>query len=143
MAGCCYPPSLFTSCEGYFGVEPLLTFLDEPTYENQQVAYVPIQPVWEGLGYPIDIIAGYDELIYVADSLTSEIISYDQAGNELGRFQVPGLRGIAQDRRLNLYATGTKDTLMGGINFTHLQHYTRSISTYKGLMVLMKQALTQ
>lgn len=110
--------TLLTSCEGYFGSRTSTDFLDEPTYENEQVAYVPIQPVWDDLGYPIDIIAGYDELIYVADSLTSEIISYDQAGNELGRYQVPGLRGIAQDRKLNLYATGTKDTLIGGINFT-------------------------
>lgn len=109
---------LTPGCEGYFGTRTPTDFLDEPTYENRQVAYVPIRPVWDGLGYPIDIIAGYDELIYVADSATSEIISFDQAGNELGRFRVPGLRAIAQDRRLNLWATGTKDTSINGLDFT-------------------------
>ena len=107
-----------SSCEGFWGTKTSTDFLDEPTYDNRQVAYVPIQPVWDGFEYPVDIIAGYDQLIYVADSATEEVISFDQAGNELGRFRVPGLRAIAQDRQLNLYATGTKDTTVNGTDLT-------------------------
>ncbi|MEM9984161.1 MAG: hypothetical protein AAF804_03610, partial [Bacteroidota bacterium] len=107
-----------SGCEGFFGTRTSIDFLDEPTFDERQVAYVPIQPVWDGIGYPIDVIAGYDELIYVADSVSSEIISFDQAGNETGRFFVPGLQAIAQDRQLNLYATGTKDTTIDGVDFT-------------------------
>ena len=35
-----------------------------------------------------------------ADAGAEEIIAYDQALNELSRFSIPGLRAIAQDRRL-------------------------------------------
>jgi len=105
-------------CEGYWGKETETDFLDEPQFEDQTVAYVPVQPAIVGLDYPVDIIAGWDELIYVADAGTEEIIGYDQAGNEQGRFQVPGLTAIAQDRRLDMLALGTLDTLINGTNFT-------------------------
>lgn len=106
-----------TACDGFFGVETPTDFLDEPQFDDQTVAYVPIQPVWEGFVDPVDIIAGWDELIYVADAGSEEIISFDQAGNELGRFSVPGLTSIAQDRRLDILATGRKDTLVNGTPF--------------------------
>ncbi|MEM7038678.1 MAG: hypothetical protein AAF570_16955, partial [Bacteroidota bacterium] len=75
------------------------------------VAYVPIQPVWDGFQHPVDVIAGYDELLYVVDDLSEEIIAMDQAGNELGRFAVPGVHTVAMDRTLDLLAVGTFDTL--------------------------------
>ncbi|MEO0471489.1 MAG: hypothetical protein AAF206_17800 [Bacteroidota bacterium] len=105
-------------CEGFFGTKTSTEFLDEPVFEDQTVAYVPIQPVIDDLSRPVDIIAGWDELIYVADEGTNEIISFDQAGNELGRFSIPGLGAIAQDRRLDLLAAGTVDTTISGTNFT-------------------------
>lgn len=107
-----------TGCDGFFGVETPTDFLDEPQFDDQTVAYVPIQPVWEGFVDPVDIIAGWDELIYVADAGAETIISFDQAGNELGRFTVPGLSSIAQDRRLDILATGKKDTLINGTPFS-------------------------
>lgn len=108
---------LFTSCDGFFGVETPTDFLDEPQFDDQTVAYVPIQPVWEGFVDPVDIIPGWDELIYVADAGSEEIISFDQAGNELGRFSVPGLGKISQDRQLDILATGRKDTVINGTPF--------------------------
>lgn len=108
----------FTGCESFFGSETDPDFLDVPIFDNRTVAYVPIQPVWEGLAFPVDIIAGWDELMYVADAGTEEIISYDQAGNELGRFRVPGLTAIAQDRRLDLLALGTRDTTISNTDFS-------------------------
>ncbi|MEL6591958.1 MAG: hypothetical protein AAFQ87_02220 [Bacteroidota bacterium] len=109
---------LFSSCELIFGSKTDTDFLDEPVFNDNTVAYVPIRPVFDDLAYPIDVIAGWDELIYVADQGTEEIISYDQAGNELGRFPIPGLSAIAQDRRLDLLAAGTKDTNINGTDFT-------------------------
>jgi len=105
-------------CEGFFGTKTDIDFLDVPVFNDREVAYVPVQPVWEGFVYPTDIITGYDELIYVADSGASEIVSFDQAGNELGRFEIPGLSAIAQDQRLNLLVTGTIDTTVGSEVFT-------------------------
>ena len=109
---------LMWGCEGFWGKKTPTDFLDEPVFDDRTVAYVPIQPVWDGLAYPIDVIAGWDELIYVADQGTEEIISFDQAGNELGRFTIPGLRAIAQDRRLDILALGTIDTTISNTDFT-------------------------
>lgn len=102
---------LLNSCEGFFGKKTDADFIDIPTYNDKAVAYVPIQPVWDGYALPVDVIAGYDELIYVADAGTEEIIQLDQAGNEIGRFAIPGLKSIAQDRTLDILAVGTFDTL--------------------------------
>ena len=109
---------LLVACDDFFGKKTDTEFLDEPVFEDQTVAYVPIQPVIDGFSYPVDVIAGFDQLIYVADQGTEEIVSFDQAGNELGRFRVQGLRGIAQDRRLDLIAVGNRDTTVSSTNFT-------------------------
>jgi hypothetical protein len=100
-----------SSCEGFFGKKIDPSFIDVPVYNDRQVAYVPIQPVWDAFQHPVDIIIGYDELLYVADDLTDEIIAMDQAGTELGRFSIPGVHALAQDRSLDLLALGTFDTL--------------------------------
>ncbi len=109
---------LLSACEGFFGTETDTDFLDEPVFDNRAVAYVPILPVLDGLNYPVDIIAGWDEILYVADAGTEEIIGFDQAGNEQGRFAIPGLTAIAQDRSLDILALGTIDTVIEGANFT-------------------------
>ena len=105
-------------CEGFWGKKTPTDFLDEPVFDDRTVAYVPIQPVWDNLGYPIDVVAGWDELIYVADESTEEIISFDQAGNELGRFTVPGITAFAQDRTLDILALGRFDTTINGTEFS-------------------------
>lgn len=102
---------LFTACEGFWGKKVDPAFIDVPIYTDRPVAYVPIQPVWDNITHPVDIIVGYDELIYVADDVTDEIIAMDQAGTELGRFGIPGLKAIAQDRTLDILAIGSFDTL--------------------------------
>lgn len=109
---------LATGCEGFFGQKVDPSFIDVPIYNDRQVAYVPIQPVWDGFVSPEDIAIGYDELIYIADAGTQEIVCYDQAGTELGRFGVPGLREVTQDRTLDLLALGTFDTLINNNPFT-------------------------
>lgn len=109
---------ILTACEGFFGKRTDPGFLDVPVFDDRQVAYVPIQPVIDGLVYPVDIIIGWDELIYVADGGAEEIIAYDQAGIEQGRFPIQGLNGIAQDRRLDILAIGTRDTTIAGTEFT-------------------------
>lgn len=100
-----------SSCEGFFGKKTNVDFVDVPIYTNKPVAYVPVQPVWNGFINPVDVIAGFDELVYVADAGSQEIISFDQAGNELGRFSIPGITSLSQDRSLDLLAIGTFDTL--------------------------------
>jgi hypothetical protein len=102
---------LATGCEGFFGKKLDPSFIDVPVYNDRQVAYVPIQPVWRSFVHPVDIAIGYDELIYVADDIAGEIVCLDQAGNVLGRMNVPGVHCVVQDRSLDLLALGTFDTL--------------------------------
>lgn len=109
---------ILMGCENFFGEKTPIDFLDPPVFEESEIAYVPILPVWDQMEYPIDIVVGWDELIYIADSVAEEIISYDQAGNELGRFPIPGLIAIAQDRSLDILASGTLDTTILGETYT-------------------------
>lgn len=106
------------SCEDYFGEKTDLDFIDIPEYSTREIAYVPIQPALGNFGRPVSIVAGFDELIYVADELTQEIICLDEAGNEQGRFYVPGLKFVTQDRSFDLLAIGTKDTVVNGTPYS-------------------------
>ena len=99
-----------SSCENYFGEKTDLNFIDQPDYQARSVSYVPIQPILNGFVYPTDVLAGFDELIYVVDQGTEEIISLDQSLNELARFKVQGVTKIIQNRGLEILALGTADT---------------------------------
>lgn len=100
------------SCEGYFGKKTDLDFIDKPVFQDRNIAYVPILPVLDNFAYPTDVLAGYDELIYVVDQATEEIVQLDQSGRELNRLNIPGLKAIAQDRKLDILAIGTYDTTL-------------------------------
>lgn len=102
-----------SSCEKYFGNKTDLEFIEKPVFQARDVAYVPIQPILDGFVYPTDVLAGFDELIYIVDNGTEEIIALDQALTEQGRFSVPGVKKLAQDRSLELLAIGTTDTVDG------------------------------
>ncbi len=111
--------ALFTTgCNDFFGNKTDVSFIDIPDYQNKPIAYVPIQPVLDQFVQPTDVLAGFDELVYVADHGREQIIGLDQSGRELYSFDVPGVRSITQDRRLNLLAIGTKDTVINGNAYT-------------------------
>jgi hypothetical protein len=106
------------SCNDYFGEKTNLDFIEPPEFDARQAAYVPIQPALTGLNRPVDVFAGFDELIYVVDEATEEIISFDQSGRELGRTEVPGVIEVCQDRKLDLLAIGTHDTIISDSLYT-------------------------
>lgn len=99
------------SCSSYWGDKTDLSFIDLPEFTNRDIAYVPIQPAWDQFIYPSDICIGFDELLYVVDEATQEIIGLDESGREQGRFSVPGVTSVTQDRRFDLLACGTIDTI--------------------------------
>ena len=105
---------LLSACEGYFGNKTDIDFIEVPEYSPREVAYVPVQPVLNDFVKPVDVIAGFDELIYVVDEATEEIISLDESGRELGRFSVRGVRAVAQNRKLDLLAIGTTEVERDG-----------------------------
>lgn len=102
-----------TGCKGWFGEKTDIGFIEVPKYDAGSVAYVPILPALTGLVEPVDVVTGFDELIYVADKGSQELIAYDQAGRRLQAMTIPGIKAVAQDRRLQILALGTKDTLIG------------------------------
>lgn len=109
---------LLVGCDGFLGKKTNTDFIEIPTYSPREVAYVPVQPALTGFVSPIDIIAGFDELIYVVDDATEEIISLDESGKILGRIEVQGVKAIAQNRRLDLLAIGSVDILKAGETLT-------------------------
>lgn len=106
------------ACDKYFGDKTDLDFIEIPTYQTRDIAYVPIQPGISNLERPIDIIIGFDELLYVVDEATEQIIAYDEALNELGRISIPGVTSVTQDRKFDLLAIGTKDSVINGVNYS-------------------------
>jgi hypothetical protein len=103
---------LATSCDGYFGNKTDLDFIEKPDFAIRDISYVPIQPALTKFIEPTDIIAGFDELLYIVDKGSEEIISIDESGRELGRMHIQGVTAVAQDRQFNLLAIGTKtDTI--------------------------------
>ncbi len=106
------------ACEDYFGEKTDLDFIEIPEYSTRDIAYVPIQPAFTQFGKPVSICVGFDELIYVADELTEEIVCLDEAGRVQGRFSIPGLKFITQDRTFDLLAIGTKDTTVNGVSYS-------------------------
>ncbi len=109
---------LLCGCEGFFGKKTDLGFIETPEFQIRDISYVPIQPALTQFVRPVDVITGFDELMYVVDEGSQEIISLDESGRELGRFTVQGVTALAQDRRLDLLAIGTKTiTISDSVNF--------------------------
>ncbi len=120
------------SCEGFFGRKTDLSFIDAPQFQARDVAYVPIQPILDGFFEPSDVIAGYDELIYMVDAGTEEIIALDQSGREQGRYTLPGVVKIAQDRQMNILAIGTLDTTINEVDYTLSTIYRLNLNSPLG-----------
>ena len=96
----------FISCDGFFGTKTDSSFLGVPDFQVRPVSYVPIEPGIQGLNTPTDVLAGQDQLIYVVDSGTSEVIAYDYAMVEVGRRFIQGAKKVAQNRKLELAVIG-------------------------------------
>lgn len=99
--------TVFTACDDYLGDKTDLSFIEVPEQRYREVAYVPVQPILDGFVNPTDVIAGFDELIYIVDQGTSEVIAMDESGRELSRIYIQGAKAIAQDRGLDLLVIGT------------------------------------
>ena len=103
--------SVLGSCEKYAGEKTDLGFIETPDFgANRQIAYVPVLPVLDDFIRPLDITIGFDNLIYVVDEATEEVIVFDQAGEILGRKRIPGAKSVAMDRKFDLLVVGTLDT---------------------------------
>src|SRR5690606_30198701 len=108
----------FSSCQ-FFGKKKDET-IDEifiqgkidPLLIPSGVGYVPVQPFFTGFSNPVDICAGYDEMLYVVDDFGVHVL--DQAGRRYRTIPVQGAREVVQDRRLHTYVIGTVDIDVSG-----------------------------
>lgn len=105
---------VLSGCGDFFGKKTDLSFIEVPKYDSNLVAYIPVPPFLYGFQDPVQVLYGYDELIYVVDAGTDEIIAFDQAHRRLGSFHLSGVQAIAQDRRLNILAIAHFDTTISG-----------------------------
>lgn len=106
-----------SACEDYFGNKTDLGFIDVPPNNSiRDIAYVPILPVLDNFVKPVDVCTGFDQLIYVVDEGSQEVIAMDEAGNIVGRKFIPGASSVAQDRRFDLLVVGTYDSLYSSAN---------------------------
>jgi len=94
----------------------------EPGLINE-VEYVPLFPFFsngaDGAAFdnPRDVYVGYDELIYVVDLRGLHIL--DSSGRPAGFVPlVGGGTSVIQDRRLHVYVTARRDTLLDGRTWT-------------------------
>ncbi len=73
--------------------------------------YIQIGRAWTDFDQPRDVIVGFDQLIYVADTGNDRIVMLDLGGNVQGISQtIPNPVAIAQDRRLNILVAASHDT---------------------------------
>ncbi|MFB1021529.1 MAG: hypothetical protein QMC40_02065, partial [Vicingaceae bacterium] len=113
----------------YLGDKTDLSFIELPQQNFREVAYVPVQPILNQFASPTDVIAGFDELIYVVDNGSQEVIALDQSGREVGRRFIQGAKTMAQDRQLDLLVIGS---ITDSNNITRSCIYRLDLSTSLG-----------
>ena len=104
------------SCSFFGEKNSVSDYIEKPDYSLKSVEYVPVYPDFGSGIVPVSLCMGYDELLYAVDSAKA-IISYDAAGRELGRLNLPGVEFVIQNRSLDLYALGRMDTLYNNVVF--------------------------
>jgi hypothetical protein len=105
-----------SSCSFFGEKNKVGDYIDKPDYSLKSVEYVPVLPNFGAGITPVSLYAGYDELLYAVDSAKA-ILSFDAAGNELGRFNLPGVSFVIQNRSLDLFALGRIDTIFNGLTY--------------------------
>src|SRR6267143_1341797 len=92
-------------CEKRFDLSTLPNPQQVPTVGD--TSYVEIYPPWGGFESPRAILAGNDQLMYVADYDRNEIVMLDAGGNVLKRdSRIMHPISLAQNSKLDLYVGG-------------------------------------
>lgn len=112
-----------SGCDALFGSK------EDPTTEEifdegridpsllSDVGYVPLNPFYRQgalgpLDAPVDVYVGYDTFIYVADANGLHVL--DLAGRPSAFVSLIEPTSVTQDRRLHVYVTARRDTVLSG-----------------------------
>lgn len=87
----------------------------DPNFFPKELGYVPIYPFFSGFSNPVDVIVGYDEMVYVVDDFGIHVL--DQAGRKARVIPLKGATDVTQDRMLNLYVVARVDVQVGTQTF--------------------------
>lgn len=69
--------------------------------------------IWRGpFQTPVDVLYGFDKLVYIADS-SGSVYQYDENGTLLGSYSGVKAEKLGMDRALNLFIVGRIDTTIG------------------------------
>ncbi len=103
-----------TGCTEKFDTGELPLDVDLPDVIGD-TTFIQIGRAWTDFNQPQDVIVGFDQLIYVADTGNDRIVMLDLGGNVQGISEtIPNPVAIAQDRRLNLLVAASHDTTING-----------------------------
>ncbi len=112
---------IFTGCDFLFGKKQddsseqiFEQGAIDPALTPDAVGHVPILPYWN-VTNPVDVYAGYDEMVYVADDKGVQI--FDQKGTLQRTISIPVATDVVQDRRLHTYVAGRVDKVISGITY--------------------------
>ena len=83
-----------------------------PATDERKIEFIQLAPVWYGFNQPEDIMVGFDDLIYVADTKNNRIVQLDANGSVLGTISINNPVAIAQDRKLDLLVAARFDTII-------------------------------
>ncbi len=113
-------------CDSFFGAKS-----DDTTEEIfregridpsllDEVGYVPLNPFYtQGLDGPLqnpkDVYVGYDSFIYVVDDIGLHVL--DLAGRPVAIHPLDRPTSVIQDRRLHVYVTAKRDTVLDGTSW--------------------------
>jgi hypothetical protein len=98
-------------CERRFAIDPLLQLALQQgkTTPVGDTSYVEIFPPWGGFESPRAVMVGNDQLIYVCDYGSNEIVMLDAGGTVLKRERgIMHPTSIAQNTKLDLYVGGER-----------------------------------
>lgn len=117
----CLSLILLIGCQEKFDLATL------PTATNLilgDTSYVEIFPAFAGFKNPTAILAGHDQLLYIADTDNNRIIQMNESGVILGEISILRPIAIAQDLRLDLLVSGDifidSTRTIGGLFRIHL-----------------------
>ncbi|TAK66350.1 MAG: hypothetical protein EPO24_01600 [Bacteroidetes bacterium] len=95
---------LFFGCEEKFDTSQLPN--PDENFSKRDTNYLEITPPFGGFQSPVAIIIGNDQLIYVADYDSNEVVMMDASGLILQKRKIPHPVAIAQNFKLDLYVCG-------------------------------------
>lgn len=82
--------------------------INQPPGKIGDTVYIPVTPILTGFNQPIDILVGYEPLIYICDNGNNRVIQMDLSGSVIGYSNfILKPKKITQDRNYDLLVIGS------------------------------------